>query len=270
MREVIMGLEAFLIPSESTSAGPGAQYDRLTDLLVSPPVIPEDDAKGTTPPFPTFVSTTPAAAVAIPEATVVLSSPSVEAISLAELPLVASPSVDEFIPPPEATAANPPQPLAFMPLSSTPHLDIVPGGASQLDGFLAATSFDEAVTAPTGNSFDDETVIAPASLYEAPESIDAPTSQGELRSDSAASINEPSRHRLSTSRPRNGPQAFSSLGARDDMTGGHVAWDETLERIEGRLIQIAAKVDHALERLASPGPVSLGSKSRSFRGRIDG
>jgi hypothetical protein len=74
---------------------------------------------------------------------------------------------------------------------------------------------------------------------------------------------------------------FGSGGhdAGSSDSGSHDAWargddrspggPETLDRIEGRLSQAVAKLEEAVAALSAPGPSSLGSRPRGFRGRID-
>ena len=269
-----MGLDEFLIPTP----GPSSPRDvpsthGLDDLLVVPPLPPEpattpdavDEADAPRAASPSGVPTSTS-----PAPRLVPSPPPPdlrESIAAAELPLIEPAEIDE--PRASTNPARVDQPVvhAARRPPAPPVLD-----ALQLDGFLASTRVDEGRSstidvAPLG---DDESILAPSDLFasriESFRSSSAPVGTFQspgltvdpwmtVPTDSLAS----SRHVLATS---SDSDPFAPRAGVED-------YGAAFDRMESRLERMAETLERAVERLSSPPNMPLGSRPRSFRGRVD-
>jgi hypothetical protein len=251
----IIGLEDFLavppIPAEPTApkAGPDVQSPSAANALDDTADFP------VAAPSHTFPETI---APAVPSILASFPTPTVDASAVAQILGDVGPSL---IAPPDV---------------------VFPGDASTETSIVARLTAGveqggegDVLSALAANSLGDGLIADPSSLLSAFPLADS-TNEGNARArlgswsaDSSWSGLAGPLERFDAGSLDAGPVSPRSPDAwsrGDDRTS---SGSEAFERIEGRLSQVVAKLEEAVDRLSAPGPSPLGSRPRGFRGRID-
>ena len=276
-----MGLEAFLLSQESTPSGAEQGLDVLEDILVQPPMALTSES-----PSPVDPRTSIPAADSVPNAKRRGRNlpGGVEARGSDTIRMAHTRANSGFVDPPrephDASHGLATNSVPFERRSSH-----VPDGMARagfaLDGidprvgdrlldYLAPVSMPE-LGPRIPNDLDDveDVVVAPPTLS----TIEPPAAT------SFASLSRPGRQDLpAMASPYAGslagwdgfassrddhPRAGSLLGGEPDFDSGSPSG-----QFESRLMQVAERLERAAQRLASPS-LPLGTRPRSFRGRID-
>ncbi|OJW18806.1 MAG: hypothetical protein BGO49_17435 [Planctomycetales bacterium 71-10] len=264
-----MDLDEFLISQETSESGVPWPLDKLDEILATPPIgadAPAGEEGSASPDRPTAALIGPLPQGDETRTSVLHQTPEL-ASALVEPVIVAAP-----------TAAERAKGPGLAPLTSSrvdtpgPRIDRSPSSSLEVSGKLG--KFLVTAREPIAMSLSEDVERIESEFLSK-----SPLIQSDWGSEAAATSSTsapggqwpmvgPIRPARQVTPSQAAPLTLTAAAEDSDGASGGSQYGNDYDRIEGRLSQVADRLERVVERFAAPPPI--GSRPRPFRGRVDG